>query len=122
MQEDYYLLAMVEDAGDETENNEMVFAGGDFRDNTSGIAYYHAAKSETYDGILITSSLPRDIQRWQNGEYESIYQHPTDFTSVHVRTHGGNDSISANTTTGVTLWGLGGTGQTISTADPKTIF
>ena len=110
VQEDYYLLAMVEDAGDETENNEMVFAGGAFRDNTSGIAYYHAAKSETYDGILITSSLPRDIQRWQNGKYESIYQHPTDFTSVHVRTHGGNDSISANTTTGVTLWGLGGTG------------
>jgi hypothetical protein len=81
VQENYYLLARIEDAADvPTTNNTKEFFGGAFRDDTTGIAYYHAAKSLTSDWIRITAANPRDIERYQNGKYESIYQHPNHFT------------------------------------------
>jgi hypothetical protein len=42
VQEDYYLLAVAEDAGDVTTNNKKEFYGGAFRDVATDVAYYHA--------------------------------------------------------------------------------
>ncbi|HJQ80664.1 MAG TPA: calcium-binding protein, partial [Lacipirellulaceae bacterium] len=111
VQEDYYLLAVIEDAGDDTGNNTEVFFGGAFCDETTGIVYYHATMSSGVDKIRIPSDNPLQIQREQGGSYQPIYTHPTAFSSVHIRTHGGADTIDIATDHDMTLWAFGGDGS-----------
>jgi hypothetical protein len=110
VQEDYYLLAVIEDAGDDTLNNKKEFEGGAFRDDTTGIAYYHAAKSDTTSDLMRVENSTT-ITRWNGSTYAPIYTHPTNFTSVHIRTHGGNDLINMFSTVDATLWAFSGTGS-----------
>jgi RHS repeat-associated protein len=109
VQEDYYLIAVTEDTA--LADDMVVFAGGTFKDDTTGIVYHHAAMANNADSILISEAAPRTIQRYQGGSYQAIYSQQTDFTSVRIFTHGGNDTINIATTHPLTLWGFGGDGS-----------
>src|SRR5690606_25116506 len=62
------------------------------------------------DWIRIDTSSGHKIQRYQSGSYQTIYTHPTDFTTVHVRTHDGDDMVVMNTSFDMTLWAFAGKG------------
>ena len=112
VQQDYYLVATIAGTDQDTSNNFQVFAGGAFYDATADTVYYHAAASDVADLIKIQSSggVPQ-IQRYQNGAYETIYTHPSAYTHIHLRTYGGDDTVEMQSDLNVPLWAFGGAGN-----------
>jgi Ca2+-binding RTX toxin-like protein len=96
--DDYYLLAIIDATGEDSSNNNHVFNGGVFQD--AGVVYFHGPKSDYADEVAIHKEIVGADSHyeliWNGRWYPAVYDHGGQFSDIVLRTHGGNDTITAN--------------------------
>ena len=114
LQQDYYLLAQVDAAGevfetDET-NNRLVFENGIFV-GTDGTVHIHG--NDSGDSIELYDDGGNELGVWRNGLAWGLVT--SGYTAIHVRAHGGDDLVELQLESPSTtpLWAFGGAGADV---------
>ena len=113
--EDYYLLAVAID-GNEDEFDKKEFSGGLFLNEHDYALHLHGAFNSTNDNFAAWSygaTIDGNSYGYINWQSQSIYQGYGELPNLHVRTHGGNDTIHLDDhdQLGTRLFAWGGAGN-----------
>lgn len=97
-EDDYYLIAVVENAQDLSNGNVRVFDGGFFLDATANLFHFHSSGATTSDAISVGYHPPSDEYHitWNgSGQGTQDYQTTAHIVGFRLHTHLGNDTINA---------------------------
>lgn len=113
IQEDYYVMAVL-DAADEyvdlnEDDNAAAFASGVFLDAPSQIVHAHG--NDQSDAV----SISQDASALTVGAFSFPFA-TYNIDAVHIRTHAGDDTMTAGSQVTKTRWQFGGAGNAFSLA------